>query len=118
MITTASRSQRPPGSPQSASGWLRPVRPEQALNAPLEGLSSGRLGNALLDHLVGKRTVELGQMVELGLVSCKALALRAELGLEARKLGFGNQGVDPVPACPAVARSHAEHLASSACDCR
>ena len=61
-------------------------------------------GTRLLDDLVGERAVELGQMVELGLVGRQALALRAQLGLEARQLGLRDQRVDPVPAGPAVAR--------------
>ncbi len=47
--------------------------------------ASGRLGHPLLDDLVGERSVEFGQMVELGLVGRQALALRPQLGLQSAR---------------------------------
>src|SRR5207302_1122850 len=71
-----------------------------------------RFRHPLLDDLVGKRAVELGEVVELGFVGCQPLALRAELGFEPRQLGLRDQSLDPVPAGPAVARCHAQHLSA------
>src|SRR5205823_7486872 len=73
-----------------------------------------RLRHPLLDHLVGERAIELRQMVELGLVGRKALALRPQFGLQAGQLGFGDQRVDPVPTRPSVARAEPKHLAAAA----
>ena len=41
------------------------------------------LRHLLLNDLVGERPIELGKMVELGLIGGQALALGAKLGLEA-----------------------------------
>src|SRR5215218_6718063 len=81
-------------------------------------LESGRLGHALLDHLLGQRSVESCEVVELGFISREALALGAQLRLKAAQLSFGKQGFDAIPAGPAVARAHSEHLSTPSGDSR
>ena len=50
----------------------------------------------MLNNLICERAIELGQVVELGLVRREALTLRSQLSFETGELSLRNESVDTV----------------------